>query len=350
MFQFASPYAFFLLIPVGIAAWFVCRRSIRSGILFAPTARLPTRTATWRARAANILPALLIAGLAAAVVALARPQTVLSIIRRAVDVIAIEMVLDCSGSMEALDLSQIGMDGSIVKEKTRLDAVKESFADFVRKRPDDLIGIITFGGYASTRAPLTLDHEALFHILKGIEIPKPNQSRDGQIVNQEELLTAVGDALATACARMQKTESKSKIVVLLSDGESNTGIIKSAEAAQAAKKLGIKVYTIGIGSNRRAPVRMRDMFGRSVIGMAQVTLDEELLLDIAKTTGGRYYNVLNPKGLEEAMDEIDRMEKTRIERDVYRQHTELFPWFLGPALGLIALGAGLNMLWTRRIV
>jgi Ca-activated chloride channel family protein len=349
MFQFATPYAFFLLIPVGVAAWFVYRRTIRSGLLFAPTFRIPARSATWRTRAAIALPALALAGLILSVFALARPQTVFSTLRRTVDVIAIEMVLDCSGSMDALDFSPQGITG-IEKYITRLDVVKDTFGDFVKKRPDDLIGIVTFGGYASTRAPLTLDHDALAHVLKGIEIPRMTPDREGQIVNQEELLTAIGDALATACARIQKAEAKSRIVVLLSDGESNTGIIKPTEAARIASKLGVKVYTIGVGSTGVAPVRGRDMFGRPAIGRMRVSLDEALLKDIAKTTGGRYYNVRDPKGLESAMEEIDRLEKTRIERDIYRQYTELFPWFLSPALALIALGTGLNMLWTRRIL
>ncbi len=350
MFRFAHPYAFLLLIPLSVAVVVAYRRRIRSGLLFAPTHRIPVGVTTWRIRAASVLPAFFFLGIVSGMVALARPQTVFSLTRRTVDAVAIMMVLDCSGSMRALDFSTIAPDGTILKEKNRLDVVKETFSDFVKRRPDDLIGLITFGGYASTRAPLTLDHEALLHVLKGIEIPRLIQGQDGQFVNQEELMTAIGDALATACARLQSVTCTSRVAVLLSDGESNTGIIKPAEAMQMAKKLGIRVYTIGIGSNRRAPVRTQDRFGRSIIQWAQVTMDEELLRDIAHTTGGRYYNARDPKGLEEALADIDRLEKTTIQKELYHHCTELFPWFLLPAVGLLMVTSSLNLWWTQRIV
>lgn len=348
MFRFADPYYFFLLIPVGIAAWFVYSKRIRSGILFAPTSRLLITGQTWRIYASYVLPMLFLLGLILSVTALARPQTVFSRIRRLADVIAIEMVVDVSGSMDALDLSV--KTGAGIKYCTRLDAVKETFAEFVKKRPDDLIGLVTFGGYATTRCPLTTDHSALLHVLQGVEIPKPSHDKNGQILNQEELLTAIGDALTTACARLKNTEPKSKIIVLLSDGESNTGIIKPKEAMKAAKELGIKAYTIGVGSTGNAPFWGRDIFGRKSIYYAQVTLDESLLKRIAETTDGKYFNVRDPKGLEKALEDIDNLEKTKVERDIYNQYNELFPWFVGPAIGLIALATGLNMLIARRIV
>jgi len=283
-----------------------------------------------------------------AIIALARPQTVFSRTRHSVDVIAIQMVVDVSGSMEALDMSIRTPAG--VKYRTRLDAVKETFARFVEERPDDLIGLVTFGGYATTRCPLTTDHSALLHVLKGVQIPKPAQDKDGRVINQEELLTAIGDALATACARMEHAEPKSKIIVLLSDGESNTGIIKPGEALEAAKKLDIKAYTIGVGSSDRAPFRGRDIFGRETIQYAHVSLDEKLLRKIADRTGGQYFNVRDPNGLKRAMDDINALEKTRVERDVYNQYNELFLWFLAPAVGLIVLATSFNMLVTRKIV
>lgn len=347
-FRFADPYCLFLLIPVAAAGWFVYRRRIASGLIFAPVQRLAGAGRTWRARVASGLPALLLLGLALAVLAAARPQTVLSQSHRKADVIAIEMVVDMSGSMEALDMSDTA-GGVIVKARTRLDAVKDTFTAFVEKRPDDLIGLVTFGGYASTRVPLTADHDALSHTLKGVEIPKPFQDKTGQVVNQEELMTAIGDALATACARLERAEPKSKIVVLLSDGESNTGIIKPDQAIKIADKMKIKVYTIGVGSSGQAPFRTRDMFGRETVQYAQVALDEELLKRIASQTRGRYFNVRDSKGLDRAMADIDRLEKTAVERDVYSQYNELFPWFLSPALVLIASATGLNMMVARRI-
>jgi Ca-activated chloride channel family protein len=259
-----------------------------------------------------------------------------------------EMVVDTSGSMKALDLSIKTATGT--KYRTRLDVIKEVFADFVSRRPDDLIGLVSFGGYASTRAPLTTDHKALLHVLKGVEIIDPTTSKDGQAIDPEEARTAIGDALATACARLQDMEVKSKIVVLLTDGVSNAGIIKPEEAMNAARKLGIKVYTIGVGSTGRAPFFVTDRHGRRRMIEDRVELDEPLLRKMAATTGGRYFNVRNRKSVKQAMEEIDKLEKTTIERDVYNQYNELFPWFLTPALGLIVLGTGLNVLVTRRIV
>jgi len=210
--------------------------------------------------------------------------------------------------------------------------------------------LITFGGYATTRAPLTADHTALLHVLEGVEIPKPSFNNQGQVVDQEELLTAIGDALATACTRLEHAELKSKIIVLLSDGESNTGIIKPEDAIKIAKKMGIKIYTIGIGSTGSAPFLRKDMFGKDVIVHGDVILDEALLGNVAKSTGGRYFNVKDPSGLEKAMEEINKLEKTKIEQNIYEQYNELFPWFLWPALCLITAGTGLNMMISRRIV
>jgi Ca-activated chloride channel family protein len=348
MFRFASPFYFFLLLLVIVAGWFVYRRRHRQGVLYSVTHRLAPLAATWRTRAAAVLPALTLAGLALLTVALARPQTVLSRSRRTSDAVAVHMVVDMSGSMEALDLSIKTPAGT--RYRTRLDAVKETFAEFIAQRPDDLIGLVTFGGFATTRVPLTMDHRALQHVLEGVEIPSPSRDRSGRVINQEELLTAIGDALATACARLEDAQPTSRIIVLLSDGESNTGIIPPEKASEVAEKLGIKVYTIGVGSTGRAPFKARDMSGRETIHYAHVKLDEVLLKSIADKTGGRYFNVRDPKGLTRAMEAINELETTEVEQDVYYQFNELFPWFLFPAMCLVAMGIGVNMLVTRRVM
>jgi Ca-activated chloride channel family protein len=348
MLTFADPYALLLLLPLGVAAWWVYRRRITCGLLFAPTHRLPPSRTTWRTRLAACLPGLVIGGIVLAIVALARPRTVLSVSRDTTHAIAIEMVVDVSGSMEALDLSERTPTG--IRYRTRLDAVKETFADFVEQRPSDLVGLITFGGYATTRAPLTTDHRALLHVLSGVEIPSQDLDEQGRIVDEEELLTAIGDALATACARLQTAEPESRVVVLLSDGESNTGIIEPEQALAAARELGIKVYTIGVGSSGQAPFPARDMFGRQRVRYAHVSLDEVLLRRLATETGGRYFNVKDPDGLAAALQAIDRLETTEIEQNVYYHYDEWFPWFVGPAVTLILLGTGLNMLLVRRVL
>jgi Ca-activated chloride channel family protein len=349
MFRFAQPYAFLLFIPFLVAAWCVYRKTVRAGLAFSAIHRLPSHTRTWRMVVAGFLPSLFLAGLVLAIFAMARPQTVFSRVRDTTDAIAIAMVLDVSGSMEALDMSDI-VGNQIVTPRTRLDMVKKTFSEFVKQRPDDLIGLVTFGGYASTRVPLTADHEALLHVLDGVEIPKPNVDANGQLTDPDELNTALGDALATGVARLEDAALKTRIVVLLSDGSSNTGIIKPEEALHAARKLGLKIYAIGVGSNGPVPVYGRDMFGRRGITTAVFPIDEALLKKLADDTGGRYFNVRDPKGLEQAVAEINQLEKTEVERNVYYQYHELFTYLLGPALGLMVLAAGLNIAVSRRMV
>ncbi|MBI2437671.1 MAG: VWA domain-containing protein [Lentisphaerae bacterium] len=344
MFRFADPYYLLLLIPLAAAAWAVLARRRSQAILFAPTHRLRTAPWSWRTAALVVAPALFLAGALLAIIALARPQTVFARTARQADAIAIQMVVDVSGSMEALDFSTRDA------VRTRLDVVKETFNQFIAKRPDDLIGLVTFGGYATSRVPLTIDHSALRHVLKGVQIPKPALDANGQLANQEELLTAIGDAMATACARLEKSEIKSKIIVLLSDGESNTGIIKPDEAIKAAKALGIKVYTIGVGSNGRAPFMVRDVFGRNVIQYAEVRIDEDLLRRIASTTLAQYFNVRDPKGLARAFADIDKLEKTSIRQEIYNQYTELFSRFLLPGLLALLAATSLNMTARREII
>lgn len=342
MFRFADPFYLLLILPVTVALWFVYRRRVRAGLAFAALYRVPPSNTTWRILLSSAVPALVILGITFSILALARPQTVFSKIRKTSDVIAIEMVVDCSGSMNALDMSIQSPTGT--KMRTRLDAVKDAFADFVSRRQDDLLGLVTFGGYATSRAPLTLDHDAILAVLKGVQVINAS---DG---TQEEQLTAIGDALATACARLEGSEPRSKIIVLLTDGDSNTGVIQPEEAAKVAKRMGIKVYTIGIGSNGNAPFKARDMFGREVIANFRVTMDEELLRKIASMTGGKYFNVRDAKGMDKVMEEINKLEKTKIERAVYSQYNELFPWFLAPGLALVILGTSMNMLVARRLL
>lgn len=349
MFRFADPEYFLLLVPAAAALLFVYRKRVANGLIFAATSRLPRARTTWRIRLARFLPFVTITGIILAITALARPRTVLSSVRQSTDAIAIEMVVDVSGSMEALDLSSKTATGH--DYRSRLDVVKDIFTEFIGKRPDDLIGLVTFGGYASTRAPLTIDHEALLHVLEGVEIPKTEIGRNGNIVNQEETMTAIGDGLATACARMEKAEPVSKIIILLSDGESNTGIIQPSRAVAIARELGIKVYTIGVGSRSgMAPFAVKDLFGQTRIRNMEAVLDEQTLKSIADETGGRYFHVNDRKGLEEALADIDKLEKTEIERSVYEQYDELFARCLFPAMLLILLGTSLNMAFSKRVI
>ena len=344
--NFAWPLCGLLLVPLALAAWRMLRRGRRAGIKFAPVFRLPAKTAGWRARLANLAPWIFLAGAALLVVAAARPRRALSQGNRSVDAIAIAMTVDVSGSMEALDLTPRGAE-----YKTRLDVVKEMFAKFVEARPDDLIGLVTFGGYASSRAPLTADHEALQHVLKGVQVPSVNYDANGRPVDPDETLTAVGDGLATALARVKDAEVKSKIVILLSDGVSNTGVVEPDQAAAAAAKLGIRVYTIGVGTHsRRTPFKARDMFGRTQIAYADMSFDESQLKSIASKTNGRYFGVRDADGLKSALEEIDSLEKTTLDRTVYQRWQEYFVPFLLIGMFLVLFAVSLQMAASRRLV
>jgi len=149
---------------------------------------------------------------------------------------------------------------------------------------------------------------------------------------------------------LKDSTAKSRVVILLTDGVNNAGQIDPLTAAEAAQKLGIKVYTIGVGTRGRAPFRTKNIFGQETVQYAFVTLDEKLLRKIAEDTGGRYFNVRDPKGLEQAMEEINELEKTEVEREEYFQYRELFPWLLGPSLVLVLIGTGLNAAVARRIL
>ena len=343
--SFATPLAFLLLIPWAVAAWRLYRNGTKSGVLFAATRRFPAKTAGWRVPLARSVPLAFLAGTLLLIVAAARPRSTFSREHRSVNAIAIGMVVDVSGSMEALDLTPAGKDYT-----TRLDVVKELFATFVEARPDDLIGLVTYGGYASTRAPLTADHRALIHVLKGVAIPHAQTDAQGQPVDQEETLTAIGDGLATGVARLVDAEPKTRIVILLSDGESNTGIITPDQAAEAAAKAGVRVYAIGVGSNNRTPFKTRDMFGRETIAYADATFDESQLKGIAAKTNGRYFSVRDNEGLKQALAEINSLETTKIDRQVYDRYDEHFVAFLLWGAALAALAITFNMLLTRRLL
>lgn len=326
---FASPWAFLLFLPLAFSAYRMLRRRPGSGVRFPLVSALPVRT-SWRQRLTLLPPVLLLAGMACGIVALARPRTEFSKVRETKDAVAIEMSIDVSGSMTALDLSPA------TERKTRLDVVKDTFREFVDKRPDDLIGLVAFGGYATTRCPLTFDHEALVRVLEATEVP----GSDGSAVDREETLTAIGDGLAMACARLASaTNVASRIAILLSDGVSNFGIITPEQATALARQQKVKVYVIGVGSNGRGlvPALWHDERGREVIERAMAEMDEPALRRIAEQTGGNYYNVRSEGALEKALAEIDKLEKTSVEETVYRRWNENYPPWLAACLALCAL-------------
>lgn len=340
---FACPLAFLLFVPLAFAAWRMLRRPRRQGVLYSAVCRISPRKTGWRTCLASLSPWIAVAAMALLVIACARPRVSLGKNRKNVDAIAISMVVDISGSMSALDLTPEGTEYS--KDTTRLAVVKKVFADFVSKRPDDLIGLVTFGTFANVRAPLTSDHETLLGVLRGVEIP----------MGDSEAETAIGDGLSVAILRLKDAKPKSKVVILLSDGVSNIGSedggVDPEVASEAAAKLGIKVYTIGVGTKARlSPYLMVDMYGRSFVRRHPSGFDEAQLRGIAEKTQGMYFPVNDEDALAKALEEIDKLETTPIEASEWNRWIEYFPALLSAGVVLLLLSVASSMVSLRRIM
>lgn len=334
----AHPYCLLFALPLAFAAWRMLRRRRKGALPFPALKRLPRAGATWRTVLLALAPWTTLAGLAALATAAAAPRSPLASEKKNIDAIAIVMTVDVSGSMEALDLTPPGLQPS--KDTTRLAVVKKVFSEFVERRPDDLIGLVTFGSYASARAPLTADHASLLNVLKAVEIP----DGDG------EAETAIGDGLAVALLRIKDAKPKSKVVILLSDGMCNNGVVSPEEATGTAAKMGVKVYTIGVGTGAtRAKRLVTDMFGRQRIAYYPSGFDEKQLKAIAAGTGGMYFAANDSKALENALAEIDKLETTPIEATEWNRWREYFPPFLAAGAALAFAGMCFSMAAARRM-
>ena len=264
------------------------------------------------------------------VIAAARPRFGHSESERKSEGLDIVLAIDTSGSMRALDLK---LNGS---RYDRLTVVKNVLLDFIKKRRDDRIGMVVFGTEAYTQAPLTLDHEVLLRFLGDLEIEMAGPA------------TAIGNALATASKRLEAIESKSKIIILLTDGENTAGQVNPRDAAAAAATLGIKVYTIGVGSKGMAPMPVQGLFGRTTRSVP-VNIDEKLLRDIADKTGGQSYLARNTEDLFKIYATIDQLEKTEIEVLEFMNYQEAASHFLWPAVLLLMLEALLSTTRLRSL-
>jgi Ca-activated chloride channel homolog len=234
------------------------------------------------------------------------------------------LCLDTSGSMRAMDFT---IDN---QPAMRLTAVKKVVSDFIKKREHDRLGLVVFGAEAYTQAPLTMDKGLLLQLVDGMQIGMAGDS------------TSLGDAIAISSKRLKDLNAPTKIIILLTDGQSNTGKITPAQAAEAAKALGIKIYAIGVGSHGPAPFMVDSLFGKRMV-YQNVDLDEDTLRDIAKTTDGRYFPASDTKGLEEIYNIIDKAEKRDVKIKEFFNYKELYLWLLIPALVLMLLGLGLEM-------
>jgi Ca-activated chloride channel family protein len=276
------------------------------------------------------LPAALrVTALALLVVALARPQLGKAATQIFTEGIDIMLAVDISGSMLAEDFQ---VDG---QRANRLEAVKSVVRRFLERRPGDRVGLVLFGARPYTQSPLTLDHGWL---VKNLERAHVGMIEDG---------TAVGSGLATAVNRLEASDAKSKIVILLTDGQNNAGKVPPLVAAETAKTLGYRVYTIGAGTRGSAPFPQTDAFGRRVYVSMPVDIDEDTLRRVADITGGRYFRATDTPALEQIYDEIDRLEKSPQQGLQYLEYHELYVWLALPALLLLAAEAVLTQTWLR---
>jgi Ca-activated chloride channel family protein len=251
--------------------------------------------------------------------ALARPQTGRKLTEVRTEGIDIVLVMDTSGSMQALDLDA---DRPINQRRNRLEVAKAVVDEFVKRRQNDQIGLVVFGNEAFTQCPLTLDHGILATFLERLEIGMAGDA------------TAIGSALGTAVKRLRESEAKSKVIVLLTDGRNNAGTLSPRKAAEIARTFGIKVYAVGAGTRDKAPFVVDSFFGKQVV-YESVEIDEETLEEMAALTSGAYYRAENKDALEAIYEEIDQLERTEISTSSYMEYNEEFRWLVLPAVALL---------------
>ena len=247
------------------------------------------------------------------IVALTRPQILNYYDKESKKGIDILITLDISGSMASIDF----------KPKNRLEVAKEVISSFIQKRSTDRLGLVIFAGTSYTKCPLTIDYDILKYFLEETAI---GELEDG---------TAIGMALATSVNRIRYSKSRTKILILLTDGVNNRGEIDPRDAAKIAKDFNVKVYTIGVGTRGKAPYPVRDSFGRKQYMMVDVQIDEELLKEIANNTGGLYFRATDKDSLQQIFTEIDRWEKTEITTKRYYNARDLFIYFIFTALVIL---------------
>ncbi|MGR3310225.1 MAG: vWA domain-containing protein [Candidatus Brocadiales bacterium] len=274
-------------------------------------------TPTWATIARHTLIFLRAFVILLLIVALARPQSGEELTKIRTEGIDIILALDVSSSMLAEDFTIGG------KRYNRLHVVKEAVKDFIKGREDDRIGMVVFAGRAYTQCPLTLDYGVLLQFLRKVEI---GMVEDG---------TAIGSAIGVCVDRLRKTEAKSKVLILLTDGRNNAGEIDPATAAEIAKTFKIKIYTIGAGTRGPVPFPAEDMFGNKILVSRKIDIDDDTLTQIATTTGGQYFRATDTNSLKEIYKQIDALEKTKTEVTKYTEYSELFKYLVIPALGLI---------------
>lgn len=311
--EFGSPWVLSLLVL--LPAWWVWRRRRKPpAIVFSRVDVLANGPRAGRAIARALVVArnLVLVGL---IIALARPRSAGRAEQSTTEGINIVIAFDISSSMLAEDF----------QPQNRLEVAREKVKQFIAMRGSDRIGVVAFSGEALTQVPLTTDYPV---VMAAIDNLQPGQLEDG---------TAIGTAIATAANRLRDAPGNSRVVVLLTDGVNNRGSIDPRTAAQAAAAFGVKIYTIGVGTEGMAPVPV----GRGVFGLRYenrpVEIDDALLTDVARRTGGRYFRARDAAALQRITEEIDRLERTPVRTRVYTRYAELYRWPLGIALLALAL-------------
>ncbi|MBN9482896.1 MAG: aerotolerance regulator BatA [Bacteroidetes bacterium 43-93] len=300
--SFAHPAFFGLLLLLPFMIWWQQRNKVTDN----PSVRVTSLSGianikpTWRVQFRPVLFILRVVALVMLTIALARPQT--SNVTENIDSEGVDIVLslDVSGSMLAEDF-----------KPNRIEAAKKVAMNFVDQRPTDRLGLVIFSGESFTQCPITIDHNVLKEQLSEV---KSGVLQDG---------TAIGMGLATAVDRLRYAKGKSRVVILLTDGVNNTGLIDPMTALEIAKSFKVRVYTIGVGTEGQAPYPVQTPFGIQK-QMMPVQIDEALLNKIAKETGGKYYRARNNKALESIYADIDKLEKTKVEISSYKHYAELF--------------------------
>jgi Ca-activated chloride channel family protein len=318
IFQLKSPEALYLLLalPVLLGLYIYLQRKGRSSLKYSDLTFFARVPRAWTLRLRHFPFALRLSCLALLCVALARPQSGFTEEEILTDGIDIVVTLDNSGSMAGEDF----------KPKNRLHVAKETVARFIEGRHNDRIGLVNFAERSYTRCPLTLDYGVLLSLLSSIQLAP--RTEDG---------TAIGMGLATAVNRLKDSHAKSRVIVLLTDGRNNRGTIDPATGAALAQALGIKIYTIGVGTQGEAPYPVEDpVFGKRYVYLP-ADIDEDTLKSIATSTGGLYFRATDTRSLVEIFQRIDRMEKTTMKVKQYTRFRELFPFFLVPG-ALVFLG------------
>jgi Ca-activated chloride channel homolog len=326
-----DPWALGLVLLVPLLLWLQRRTRREAAVRYPSLGLLRAIPYAGVRRWRWVLHALRAVALVLLVVALARPQRGRAESAYHGEGIDIVLAVDISGSMLSEDFTLGNQRAS------RLDVVKSVVKDFVAGRSGDRIGLVLFGGRPYTQCPLTLDHGWLLQNLA--------RARIGMIEDG----TAIGSALATAAGRLERSDAKSKVIILLTDGQNNAGKISPATAADAVKALGVKVYTIGAGTRGLAPFPAQDLFGNKVYRPMKVDIDEDTLKDIAQKTGGRYFRATDTASLQQIYGEINQLEKTTFTAPRYLDYDELYPWLAVPAILLLAAEVGLGHTVLRKL-